>query len=50
MTKKKTQLHKLARSQALKPADTEYDIDYIVEETENAVAGMESKKRWAKTV
>jgi hypothetical protein len=39
-----TELHKLARAQALEPADTDDDIDFTVEETRNAVAGMDKKK------
>jgi hypothetical protein len=45
MTKKKTtQLHKLARAQALEPADTDNDIEFTVEESRNAVASMDKKK------
>ena len=36
-----TELHKLARAQALEPADTDDDIDFTVEETRNAVASMD---------
>jgi hypothetical protein len=42
-----TELHKLARAQALEPADTDDDIDFTdftVEETRNAVASMDKKK------
>ena len=39
-----TQLHKVARAQALEPADTYDDIDFTVEETRNAVANMDKKK------
>jgi hypothetical protein len=39
-----TELHKLARAQALEPADTDDDIDFTVEESRNAVASMDNKK------
>ena len=39
-----TEHHKLARAQALEPADTEDDKDFTVEETRNAVASMKKKK------
>jgi len=39
-----TELHKLARAQALEPADTDDDIDFTVEESRNAVACMDKKK------
>jgi len=39
--KEDTELHKLARIQALGPADTGDDIDFTVEETSNAVASMD---------
>jgi hypothetical protein len=39
-----TELHKLARAQALKPAGTNYDIDFTAEKTKNAVASMDKKK------
>jgi hypothetical protein len=39
-----TELHKLARAQALEPANTDDDIDFTVEESRNAVASMDKKK------
>jgi hypothetical protein len=39
-----TELHKLARAQALEPADTDDDTDFTVEDTRNAVASMDIKK------
>jgi len=39
-----TDLHKLARAQALEPADTNDDVDFTVEETRNAVASMGKRK------
>ena len=45
-----TELHKLARAQALEPADTDADIDFTVEEFRNAVASMDKRKRRVKTV
>jgi len=39
-----TELHKLARDQALEPADTDDDIDFTVEVSRNAVASMDKKK------
>jgi hypothetical protein len=39
-----TELHKLARAQALEPADTDDDTDFTVEETRNAAASMDKKK------
>jgi hypothetical protein len=36
-----TELHKLARAQALEPADTDDDTHCTVEETRNAVASMD---------
>jgi hypothetical protein len=44
-----TELHKLARAQALEPADTNYDIEFTVEESRNAVGNMDKKRR-VKTV
>jgi len=38
-----TKLHKLARAQALEPADTYDHIDFTVEETRNAFASMDKK-------
>jgi len=39
-----TKLHKIARAQALEPADTDDDIDFTVEETSKAVVSMDKKK------
>jgi len=39
-----TELHKLARAQALVIVDTDGDIDVTVEETRNAVASMDTKE------
>jgi len=39
-----TELHKLARAQALEPTDTDDDIDFTVEESRSAVASMDKKK------
>jgi hypothetical protein len=39
-----TELHRLARAQALEPADTDDDTDFTVEETRNAVASMDKKE------
>jgi hypothetical protein len=39
-----TELHKLARAQALEPVYTDDDIELTVEETRNAVASMDKKK------
>jgi len=36
-----TELHKLARAQALEPADTDDDINFTVEESRNAVVSMD---------
>jgi hypothetical protein len=39
-----TELYKLARAQALEPADTDDDIDFTVEKSRNAVLSMDKKK------
>jgi hypothetical protein len=39
-----TELHKIARDQALEPVDTDDDIDFTVKVTRNAVASMDKKK------
>jgi hypothetical protein len=39
-----TELHKLARAQALDPADTDDHIDFTVEKNKNAVASMDKNK------
>jgi hypothetical protein len=36
-----TELHKLARAQALEPADTGDDINFTVAESRNAVVSMD---------
>jgi hypothetical protein len=44
------ELHKLARAEALEPADTDNDIGFSVEKSRNVVASMDKRKRRVKTV